>query len=119
LQPLKVEGEAAYAEVDLAPLVEASMPRQFAGVNRFPTITRDLAVLVPRDVTWQALREAARSGVAQFGVAASEVEFVGDYYGKELPAGHKGVTLRLTLANSDRTLTEAEAADMEAAVMAR
>ena len=82
----------------------------YVAASAFPTIVRDVALVVPREVTWQAVREAA---------AGWEVAFVGDYYGEELPAAHKGLTIRLTLALPDRTPTEADAVELEEAVLAR
>jgi phenylalanyl-tRNA synthetase beta subunit len=46
-----------------------------------------------------------------------QVEFRRDYYGNELPSGQKALTLRLTLANPDRTATEDEAVKLEMAVV--
>jgi phenylalanyl-tRNA synthetase beta chain len=106
----KVDGEVAYAEVELSPLLEASRPRQFAGVSRFPVIQRDLSVVVPYEVTWRRVLEV---------LAPERPEFVDDYLGAGLPAGHKGLTLRLTVANPDRTPTEAEANDLEARIYSR
>jgi phenylalanyl-tRNA synthetase beta chain len=102
---LKVDGEVASLEVDLTPLIEAAGPVQFGGLERFPTIQRDLAVLVPVATTWSQVAAA---------LEALRVEYVSDYYGNELPEGMKSLTLRLTVALPDRTPTEAEAADAEA-----
>ena len=62
------------------------------------------------EASWQAVQEA---------LAPQVVLFVNDYYGDGVPAGHKSLTLRLALANPDRTPTEAEAAELEAKVLRR
>jgi phenylalanyl-tRNA synthetase beta chain len=111
LRRAKVDGEAAYLELDLTPLVEAATPRQFAGLNRFPATVRDLAVIVPAAVTWREVRQALA------GVAGMEPEFVSDYYGAGVPEGSKSLAIRLTIAHPDRTPTEEEAADIEAKAM--
>jgi phenylalanyl-tRNA synthetase beta chain len=110
LRPHKIETEVAYVELDLAPLVEASRPRQFAGLHKFPVIQRDVTVLVPLDMTWQAVKSV---------VAPEQPEYVDEYVGKGVPAGHKSLTLRLVVANPDRTPTEDEAAELEARVLRR
>ena len=48
-----------------------------------------------------------------------DVAFVSDYYGSKVPAGMKGLTIRLRLSLPDRTPTEVEAAELEQAVLAR
>jgi phenylalanyl-tRNA synthetase beta subunit len=110
VRALKLDGELAYAELDLAPLVDAASARQFRGIPRFPVIQRDVTVLVPVEVTWHQVTET---------LAAQAVDFVGYYHGGELPDGYKGLTLRLTLTNPERTPTEPEAAELEAKVVHR
>jgi phenylalanyl-tRNA synthetase beta chain len=107
---LKVDGESAYVEVDLAPLVAASRPRQFAGLRRFPTIQRDVAVVLPAAVTWREVHAAVTA-------LGAEPVFVADYQGAGIPAGSKSLTLRLVVAHDDRTPTEAEAEALEGRVV--
>lgn len=108
LQNLKIEGEAAYLELGLEALITCASPRAFAGVERFPTIVRDMNVLIPIEVTWQSVRET---------LVAWRVEFVGDYQGDDIAPGYKSMTLRLTTVNNDHTPTEAEALRTEQAVL--
>jgi len=110
VRELKVDAEVGYMELDLTPLIEASSTPQFAGLDKFPTIQHDLGVLVPEGVTWKQVVDA---------LSPQQVAFVSDYHGVELPAGYKGLTLRMTLANPDRTPTEAEAAELEATLLRR
>ncbi|HEY2003593.1 MAG TPA: phenylalanine--tRNA ligase subunit beta [Candidatus Saccharimonadia bacterium] len=110
LRVLKIDGEAAYMELDLTPLIEASRPRQFAGASRFPATSRDLTVLLPERVTWQAVADE---------LVGQRVEFVDDYRGAELPEGYKSLTLRLTLSHPERTPTETEAVELEATMLRR
>ena len=107
---MKVEGEVAYFEVDLMTLIDASKTKAYVGRSSFPTISRDVALLVPVGVGWQDIREAT---------SGWDVEFVGDYYGQGLPPGMRGMTIRLTLALPDRTPTEPEARELEESVLSR
>jgi phenylalanyl-tRNA synthetase beta chain len=104
LRGLKLDGEAAHVELDLAPLLEASTAPRAVPAQRFPAIRRDLAVLVPTDVNWQMVHDV---------LAGLDAAFVSDYAGGELPTGYKGMTVRLTLSHPERTPTEAEAVDLE------
>jgi phenylalanyl-tRNA synthetase beta chain len=107
---LKVEREVAYLELDLAPLLGSAAARQFAGLGRFPSIARDLAVVLPAEVAWQAVADE---------LAGFTVAYVDEYVGAGVPEGHKSLTLRLTVAHPDRTPTEAEATEAEAKVLRR
>lgn len=107
---LKLEGEVAHFELDLAALMASSQTRPYSPLSPFPTTERDLALILPNEVTWQMVRDAA---------ADWDVSFVGDYYGKGLPEGHRALTIRLRLAFPDRTPTEVEAAELEASVFTR
>ncbi len=106
---MKLDGEAAYFEVELTPLIESSKVRPYQAMSPYPTIERDVALLVPIATTWQSVREAAKG----------EVTFVSDYYNTELPEGMKSLTIRLCLSLPDRTPTEAEAAELEKVVVGR
>ncbi len=103
----KVSGEAAYLELNVDLLLAHTQSRQFTGLDRFPVTQRDLAVLLPAEVTWQAVA-AALADLPQ-----TRVSFVSDYYGEGMPAGHKSLALRLVVAHPDRTPTDAEAVDVE------
>jgi len=107
---MKIDGEIAHFEVDLDRLMAAAGTRAYRPRSVFPTTVRDVTFVLPRDMTWQAVKDAT---------AAWDVTFVSDYYGAELPAGMKGMTIRLRLSLPDRTPTEAEAVELENAVLAR
>jgi phenylalanyl-tRNA synthetase beta subunit len=112
LRGQKVDGEVAFLELQAGPLLAAAAPRQFAGLSRFPSAQRDLAVLLPAEATWQSVASALA------GLNQTETAFVGDYHGGELPAGRKSLTVRLTLTHPDRTPNEAEVAEVERKAMA-
>jgi phenylalanyl-tRNA synthetase beta subunit len=107
---MKLDGEAAYFEIELTPLIEGGSTRPYKPMSAYPTIERDVALLVPVKVTWHEVQETASKW---------DVAFVSDYYGETLPAGMKSLTIRLRLALPDRTPTEAEAAELEQTVVAR
>ncbi len=108
LRRLKLGGEAAYLELNVAPLLEQARPRVFQGLARFPSAQRDLAVIVPAEVMWADVT-AALADLPQATAA-----FVEDYYGEGVPTGHKSLTIRLTVRHTDRTPTDGEAAAVEA-----
>ncbi len=110
VRTMKFEGEVAHFELDLTPLMAASSTRPYVPVSTYPTMVRDVTMLVPLVVTWEDVRITT---------SAWDVAFVSDYYGPELPGGMKSLTIRLKLTLPDRTPTEAEAAALEESVLAR
>jgi phenylalanyl-tRNA synthetase beta chain len=110
VQSHKLGGEAAYLEIDLSPLLEAAKPRQYAGLPKYPSTSRDIALLVDAGVAWRQVREA----LSEFNVS-----FVGDYVGDGVPEGKRSLTIRLTITDPDKTPTDAEATELEARVLTR
>jgi phenylalanyl-tRNA synthetase beta chain len=100
------------AELDLDALrrVRADEPR-FQPMSRFPSVTRDVAFLLPREVP------AAEAGRVIQEAAGEEVESVSlfdAFEGKPLPAGKRNLAYSLVFRRADRTLTDEEAdASME------
>jgi phenylalanyl-tRNA synthetase beta subunit len=104
LHGLKLDMEVTHFEVDLEPMFGQAKPRQFEAMSRFPRITRDLTMLVSDSVSWQDMAEA---------LDKYNVEYVGTYYGQELPEDKKAVTIRMTVMAFDHTPTEAEAQETQ------
>jgi phenylalanyl-tRNA synthetase beta chain len=107
---LKLSGEAAYLEVKLQPILSSSTVKPYVASSNFPTITRDIALVLPETVTWQMVRDVTRDW---------NVSYVSEYHGSDLAVGTKSITLRLVLSFADRTPTEPEAAELEQSVVAR
>jgi phenylalanyl-tRNA synthetase beta chain len=72
---------------------------------RFPSVVRDISILVDETVAALALRETIRSAAPA--TLADSVEF-DRYQGKGVPNGQVSLSLHLTFRASDRTLTDGE-----------
>lgn len=71
----------------------------------FPAIERDISFIVAEDVTYARIeREALSSKVERLEACT----FIGTYRGKQIGAGKKSVTLRLTFRDHSRTLRHEE-----------
>ena len=92
-------------EIELAALTDASTP-VYREVSRFPTVRRDLAVLVPQAVSSADLLATARGACAEAPV--QDLLLFDVYLGTGVPAGYKSIALGLTLSATERTLTDAE-----------
>ncbi len=91
-------------EIDLEALLEQPLPT-FETVSKYPTIRRDLAIIVDETVTSDAILASARE------VAPAELRdaFVFDVYrGKGIDSGRKSLALGLILQGVSRTLTDSE-----------
>ena len=114
LKTLDLDQETLVFELDLAPLSERAVPR--AGeVSRYPSVRRDLAVVVPEAVSWDRL-EASLKGA--LGGLLHEVRVFDRYVGPGLEAGFKSLAMGLILQDASRTLTDLDADGAVAAALA-
>jgi len=86
----------------------------FRELSRYPSIRRDLALLVERDTPVRDLLET----LAELGDEKIRDAFVFDVYtGKELTDNRKSIALGLILQDFSRTLTDQEVEESVAAVL--
>ena len=94
------------AEVDLTVLIETErLPVFYSPLPRFPSIVRDVSLLVDRQVTVAELLRAARDAGAEHFIGA---HFVGTYEGEGISDNKRSVTLRFEYRAEDRTLRDEE-----------
>ncbi len=94
------------AELFLDPLM-ANWPPDFtvSAQPAFPSIERDLSVIVDEEINWRSIHEA----ISKLGLPAMEaIEFITAYRGKGIDPGRKSLTLRLRFREEDRTLRNEE-----------
>jgi phenylalanyl-tRNA synthetase beta chain len=94
------------AEVDLTALLEShELPVLYSPLPRFPSIVRDVSLLVDRRLTVADLiRAIEEQNAAHF----FEAEFVGTYEGEGIPDNKRSITVRLEYRADDRTLRDDE-----------
>ena len=72
---------------------------------RFPSVDRDISILVDDTAAAQSVRDTVRSlGIANL----ADLREFDRYAGKGIPEGKVSLSLRLTFRSPDRTLTDAE-----------
>lgn len=101
-------GEALYAfELDVDALAERQSAEDLRAESlpRFPSVVRDLSVLVDGTLPAAAVRGTIRSAAPS--ELAHAIEF-DRYRGKGIPEGRVSLSLRLTFRSPERTLTDAE-----------
>jgi phenylalanyl-tRNA synthetase beta chain len=107
--------EATYlAEFDLDRLLAgANLRPQYRPLPRFPAVRRDLAAIVPEDVSARTVQEAiSRAG----GTLLEGVELFDAYTGAQIPIGRRSLAYALTFRAPDRTLSAAEVDVVVAAI---
>jgi phenylalanyl-tRNA synthetase beta chain len=100
--------DAVYvADIDLDGLegTGGTPPLRVQPLPRFPSITRDISVLVNDDAVSADLRQTIRAAAPPTLVRIAEFD---RYAGKGIPDGQMSVSLHLTFRSPDRTLTDAE-----------
>ena len=102
-------------ELDMSSAFAARVP-QAQPVPRHPTIRRDLAVVVPEEVTAAGLVEAASSAAPDI---VRRVVVFDVYRGPGIEAGLKSIAFGLILQGTSRTLTDEDADSAMAAILAR
>jgi phenylalanyl-tRNA synthetase beta chain len=109
---LDADAPVLFAEIDLDALAKAaptaSVAKTYRDIPRFPSVTRDIAMLAAPGITHAAVvdvlaaaNEPLLTGIELFDVFA-------DPTGAKLPAGHRSLAYSLTYRANERTLTTDE-----------
>lgn len=99
---------ASSVYVGLARTADIPAPhlQRYRAPSRFPSVARDLAIVVPASVTAASVESVARTSAN--GVLRS-VHVFDEYRGAQVAAGSKSLALHLLLQRDAATLTDAEA----------
>ena len=95
------------ADIDLDELERASAGHEIRVVPlpRFPSVTRDISMLVDDTLAAADVRRTTRNAAPPTLIRVVEFD---RYQGKGIPEAKVSLSLRLTFRSSDRTLTDAE-----------
>lgn len=101
-----IKSPAAIAELSFVKLYEAaSSELQYKEVSKYPSITRDIALLVPLDTRVADVEDVIEN---TGGTLLADTDLIDIYEGTELPDGKKNFAFRLVFQAPDRTLTDGE-----------
>jgi len=103
-----ITGQVYLFELSLGLLSEGSLP-VFAPLSRFPSVRRDIAVVLDEAVPAQEVQMAVKN-VA--GDVLTKLQLFDVYTGKGIDLGKKSLALGLTFQESSRTLTDSEVDDL-------
>lgn len=102
-------------ELDLKALVPlTAADKLYKPVPRFPSIVRDLAIIVDTDITHQRIQK-----IIQGYSLVERVEIFDVYSGGQVPEGKKSMAYRISYRSPEHTLTDEEVNQVQQKILAR
>ncbi len=106
----------AAAELDLEKLITIFNPvRRASALPRFPSIERDLSIVVANSVRWADISTAIQGSDLEF---LEDVEFVGTFRNAQIGSGKKSVTLSLVFRDPESTLRSQQVDQQVSSILA-
>jgi phenylalanyl-tRNA synthetase beta chain len=103
------------AEIDFERLIDQEVsPPQYRSIPRFPSVTRDISVIVEAGVQAGQLLLCMQNFHSEL---LRDVRLFDVYAGKPVPVGRKSLTFALTYGADDRTLTDEEVTSIQTQVV--
>ena len=98
-------GERTYVAVlDMPSILPfATFDRKFEGIARFPAVTRDLSMVVPKEIRAAQIEKMIRQ---RGGKILESVELFDIYEGSQIVSGFKSMAYSLAFRSKERTLTD-------------
>jgi phenylalanyl-tRNA synthetase beta chain len=114
-QAYKFRQPVFVAEVDLQSLLAAGeQDVLYRPLSVYPSIERDVSVLIKRGVTFTAVKRAIQAHGFEL---LKKIEFVDVYEGIGVADDERSLTIRLEYRSDERTLTETEAEAVHAQIL--
>lgn len=95
LRPYKINGRAAYIEVEVAQLHHAYTPARYRKIYKYQPITRDLTFVLANDVMWYEVKKALNSA----GIDA--ISYLGQYKEENTKSSKKAISFRFRFEKED------------------
>ncbi|PWB60104.1 MAG: phenylalanine--tRNA ligase subunit beta [Nitrosomonadales bacterium] len=95
---------AAMFEIDLAVLMQRKIP-VFSEISKFPTVRRDLAIVVDDTVHVQNLLDGMRKHLPE---TVTDLKLFDVYRGKGIDLGKKSLAFKVLMQDTQKTLTDDE-----------
>ncbi len=105
VEALELDGDALVIELDLEPFRAGRALPAYTPLPRFPSSTRDVALVVKDDTLAGDVERVVRAAALPL---AEDVRLFDRFTGGQVPAGHTSLAFRVVYRAPDRTLTDAE-----------
>ncbi|MBO4897399.1 MAG: phenylalanine--tRNA ligase subunit beta [Clostridia bacterium] len=102
----EIEEDVYIAEIKLETVIKNVAPeKKYKTLNRFPSVTRDIALLVDTSVPAAKVLEAIKKYA---GKSLESIELFDVYQGKQIPEGKKSMAYSATFRAEGRTMNESD-----------
>ena len=107
LSRMAIKKEVFYVDVNIDLLfnIQKKIKLEYTQIPRFPSIKRDLSLLVSKDVSYSNIQQVIKKRKSHF---LKRVSLFDVYMGKGIGADKKSYSLSFLFQNNDRTLTDVE-----------
>ena len=78
---------------------------KYKEISKFPTVKKDIALVVDKDITAQEMQKAIKSSGGKLLMNSKVFDL---YQGKGIPEDKKSIAFTLELGSSEKTLTDEE-----------
>ena len=103
-QAFELSGTICLSEMDVEKLLDkAAGLKKYQPIPRFPSITRDIALLIDKQASYQQVED-----IIQSFPLVRKITLFDLYRGEQLPEGKKSFALRIVYQSPDHTLTDEE-----------
>jgi phenylalanyl-tRNA synthetase beta chain len=105
LKRIDIDTDVFFGEINLDNLLKKTANRvvRFSEISRFPAVSRDMALLVDKNVTFAQIEQIARKSGKKL---LKEVSLFDVYEGSNLPKGKKSYAVNFVLQDDEKTLTD-------------
>ena len=94
---------AAEIDIEAYKALASNTAKHIQGISKFPSVNRDLALLVNHDVSFESLQKAAQETEKKL---LTSIQLFDVYEGRGVPEGKKSYGLSFTLNDQRKTLTD-------------
>ncbi|NEV60312.1 phenylalanine--tRNA ligase subunit beta [Thiorhodococcus minor] len=99
---LDLDGDVFLFELEIEPIAEGVLPK-FEKISRFPSIRRDIALVVDESVSFDAVADCVRAAASEL---LKDILLFDVYTGENVETGRKSLALGLILQSSSQTLED-------------
>ena len=100
-----ISGDVYFADINWTAVMKAVRKHkvEFAEISKYPAVSRDLALLIDKDVQFEQIDRLAKQTEKKL---LKCVELFDVYEGKNLPAGKKSYAVNFILQDEQKTLND-------------
>jgi phenylalanyl-tRNA synthetase beta chain len=114
-QAFELSDAVSLVEIDLEKLLaKIATTRRYQSIPRFPSVSRDMALLVDERVTYRSVEE-----VVQGFPLVTKVTLFDLYRGEQIAKGKKSFAIRIVYQSASRTLTDEEVDQSQKQMLAK